>query len=364
MDAALKEMSFSEDSISKLVKAGFTSKTLLAKLKASHVGKLKLENIAQEALLEDYIESRNRTSAAGTLHVHEAIADTATTTGPATSMQHARAQFDMLSLAAQKMKQEFPAATSLQQQQPSASSLTAPLTSLTGDAGVKLDNNLFRFLPSQKVKYKKIVDYLEDKSEEEEQELPSSAGAVDQATLLIRRGKKPKLENVTPLQYIAASLKICVDLMRENELDARGMLDYMSYVVSVCELGETFTFRSLLDYDDAYRRLQAQTSFKWGAESSQAKDKCLVRRMEKPAATKPGQQGASGRVQPRYSSPTHTPCYEFNARGSCTRGASCRFTHSCSAPGCGESHPVTQHAALPPPAVHGHAPAAPPMAPR
>ena len=102
------------------------------------------------------------------------------------------------------------------------------------------------------------IDYVEDKSEEEE--LPSSGGTstVDQtATLLIRRGKKPKLENVTPLQYIAASLKICVDLLREGELDARGMLDYMSYIVNVCELGENFTFRSILEYDDNYRRLQA-----------------------------------------------------------------------------------------------------------
>ena len=59
------------------------------------------------------------------------------------------------------------------------------------------DNSLFRFLPSQKVKYKKIVDYVEDKSEEEEQELPGGAGAADQSTLLIRRGKKPKLEDAT-----------------------------------------------------------------------------------------------------------------------------------------------------------------------
>ena len=67
---------------------------------------------------------------------------------------------------------------------------------------------------------------------------------------------------------MTASTKIMARLMSENKLEGRGPYQYMAYQVMIGELAQNHDWQSILRYDKAYRTLQAQCGFIWGADVS------------------------------------------------------------------------------------------------
>ena len=141
---------------------------------------------------------------------------------------------------------------------------STPVPPATGE---RIDlNPLSYLLPAQKPKYKDITDFVESaiNADVDESVLSEQGGCQ----LLIRAGtKKVKLEQVSPMSWSAANIKILMELLREGTLKQEGIFDYLAYTVKVSELAGSFIWTSVLHFDRAYRKLQAQHQFRWGSDA-------------------------------------------------------------------------------------------------
>ena len=60
---------------------------------------------------------------------------------------------------------------------------------------------------------------------------------------------KPKLENITPLQYMEASLRIAREMVQKDGADLQKVLAYMGYLIKVATMDQRFSWHSTLKYD-------------------------------------------------------------------------------------------------------------------
>ena len=104
-------------------------------------------------------------------------------------------------------------------------------------------NPLAYILPRQKVKYLDITEFVQPMGQELTQ------------------------EEVTPMQWSAANMRVLIELLRTGELKECSIYDYISYTVKVSELADTYVWVSVMRFDRAYRQLQAQNGFRWGSDS-------------------------------------------------------------------------------------------------
>ena len=102
---------------------------------------------------------------------------------------------------------------------------------LSQQAGERLDlNPLIYLLPNQRPKYKDIVDYVQEESDPVEE----IEGQAEGAQVIVRSGaKRVKLEQVSPMQWSAANLRILIDLLHEGQLQPQNILDYLAYTTKV-----------------------------------------------------------------------------------------------------------------------------------
>nr|KAG5698507.1 hypothetical protein BaRGS_005902 [Batillaria attramentaria] len=73
--------------------------------------------------------------------------------------------------------------------------------------------------------------------------------------------KKPRLDSVSPAQYLAANSRILARLIEVGRLSGQGIIDYLAYTAKVGEMATRYTWQSVLTYDHQYRASQAAYGF-------------------------------------------------------------------------------------------------------
>jgi hypothetical protein len=210
-------------------------------------------------------------------------------------------------------------------------------------------NPLSYLLPKQKTKYLDITEFVRAMGQELTQE--DVLGESQGGQIVFKTGrKKVHLEQVSPMQWTAASLRIMVEILRTGQLKDHSILDYISYMVKVSELADTYTWVSILHYDRAYIIMQAQNGFRWSSDSPHLDALHLRSRSHQVSGFNikgrpnayPKQHPGSGAPRTKANSPQNQVCRLFQ-RNACPFGINCRFHHVCSAPNCGQNHPLASH---------------------
>jgi len=118
-------------------------------------------------------------------------------------------------------------------------------------------------------------------------------------------------------EWGAANMRLMNFLMQSGELKRTDIEYYLAYTTRIFEFAETYEWNSVLNFDSAYRELQAEHGFQWGTFSHHMEMNILT-----PKRTKQ-------RVEPvpQQAEQATEDCRIFKARGHCPFGANCRFKH-------------------------------------
>jgi len=170
----------------------------------------------------------------------------------------------------------------------------------------------------------RIVDFINTCNWQQEQEVELGGGV---AIRLPRQ--KPRLDSVSPAQWIAANARIMATMLETGRLSASGTMDYLAYTAKVGEMAARYSWTSVLLYDDQYRQNQAAYNFRWGSDSQHLALVALRERTTDdrgkrppPPRTKHPQAGVVGRSGKQI-------CQQWN-RGRCHFEPNCQFEHACS----------------------------------
>ena len=188
-------------------------------------------------------------------------------------------------------------------------------------------NPLSYLLPPAKIKYHQITKFVHVRGQEEEKE-EEVFGDGKRRLILKNTTKTLQVHQVSPMQWCGANVKILMELLREGNLSPISIPDYLAYTAKIADLAEVYQWTSVLEYDDLYRKNQAESGFRWGTEAPHVHRVCL-RFKEK--SSNANNKEKKSRV-----------CINYQYR-KCQRGNSCNYRHICSAPGCGKSHPLAEH---------------------
>ncbi|XP_056010407.1 uncharacterized protein LOC130051787 [Ostrea edulis] len=189
-----------------------------------------------------------------------------------------------------------------------------------------------------------IVDFVDNASLLQTERVLSNN---EDGQLIFKSGPtKPKLENLHISQWSVANLAILQKLLGENLLAQSQILDYLSYTTRIYQLLSSHDTRSVFFYDREYRKLQNLHKFRWGTDIPHIQTVYLKPRLPQTQSS----QKPSTKFQPFASQghrASHTPqgieiCRKFNSRKGCMV-RQCRFSHTCSSPGCSERHPAYEH---------------------
>ena len=144
---------------------------------------------------------------------------------------------------------------------------------------------------------------------------------------------KPKLESISPLQYMEASQKILREMVFKDGADLETVMEYTGYVIKIATMGQRFNWQSVLKYDSEYRRYQATNKFKWGADNAFTMMVFLKDSMSKDQASQfqqPQRRPFQNRLRTKYDSASgRIVCEKFNGRNGCSLTA-CKYAHVCS----------------------------------
>ena len=179
----------------------------------------------------------------------------------------------------------------------------------------------------------KIIDFV-SVCEPSEKEHKLGEGV----SILLPRSK-PRLDSITPAQWIAANSRIMAALVQRGQLSGQGVLDYLAYTTKVGEMATRYTWPSVLQYDDQYRSSQASFHFRWGSDCQHL---ALVALRERPQQQQHGNRapGATSRHHSHAAPSEGEACLLWN-RGNCSYRR-CKFVHCCST--CGKpDHTALAH---------------------
>ena len=87
-------------------------------------------------------------------------------------------------------------------------------------------------------------------------------GSQGSARLTLNYGpKKPKLESVSMQQWVVGNTRIVYTLLEEKKLNALPEIqDYLAYTVKIMELANKYEWKSVLMYDNEFRRSRRFTT--------------------------------------------------------------------------------------------------------
>ncbi len=319
----LGEQGLSDGTIQKIQQFGFTSKQAVAVMRREDITAMDVQPLAQQRLLQSIIESSAQ-SAAATGH-------SAAHVPPATAPQGLQ---DNLSAQIAQLFSSLPN----HDDQPGSQQTPATLH------GERIDlNPLAYLLPRSSKKYLDITEFVQAGMTESEEAVMGGGGGTQ---IVFKSGpQKPRLENVTPMQWSAANMRIAFELVRSGQLQLSGLFEYIAYTIKVSELAQTYLWQSVLQYDRAYRQLQVEHGFKWGSDTPHLATVHL-----KPRSAASGSLTASNRRPDRPSRTAQTPTQTQQSqvcrlyqRNQCPFGDSCKYVHACSAPACHGLHPLAHH---------------------
>ena len=179
----------------------------------------------------------------------------------------------------------------------------------------------------------------------DEQEIASSSST----SVFVRSLKgKPKLESVTVSNWIAANAKIMDQLIVSGQLKSQSDIsDYLAYTVKIEELVEAFTWPSVIQYDNEYRKRQFQYGNRWGSDSQHLHSRFFKQRGLVGSQNRGYQAGVKPKSPRNPSTKAVQICNSYNS----TTGYSwpnCRFLHKCNIDGCTitPAHPQHEHEKL------------------
>ena len=151
---------------------------------------------------------------------------------------------------------------------------------------------------------------------------------------------KPKMDSISPLQYMEASLRILREMAKDGQ-STGALLQYVGYLIKVASMGQRFLWKSVIQYDTEYRKSQASLGFPFGADSTYMmqlylRENAATNKPQASHVSKPNQH-----PQTKYDPTSGKPiCGRFNTASGCAlRG--CKFAHICRT--CFKSHSDASH---------------------
>ena len=112
-----------------------------------------------------------------------------------------------------------------------------------------------------------IIDFVNNIVPQEQEETLGNQGS---AKIVVTYGpKKPKLESTSIPQWVVANTRIFYTLLSEGKLSTQSAIqDYLAYTVKIMELIARYDWKSILMYDNEFRKLQAIYKFSWSFDST------------------------------------------------------------------------------------------------
>lgn len=127
--------------------------------------------------------------------------------------------------------------------------------------------------------YREIKDFITLFQEERSESNSFKIGDIE----LKLPESKPKLQDISPLQYMEGSLRILREMVLKDDAKVEQIMHYVGYLLKISNLGQRFQWRSVIKYDSGYRKAQANTDFTWGADNSFMMQVFLRERTYRPA---------------------------------------------------------------------------------
>ena len=187
-----------------------------------------------------------------------------------------------------------------------------------------------------------IVDFVDNLIPQEEEQ---TLGTQGQAKIVVSYGpKKPKLESISVHQWVIANTRIFYTLLSANKLNNSETQNYLAYTVKIMELAPKYDWKSILTYDNEFRKLQAMYGHSWNFESNHL-NTVLLTPITKTQPLK-SQSNNTNKLFSNVTSDSKIICRNFNSAKGCTFPA-CSFAHVCNrkiaGKACGQSHAGHAH---------------------
>ena len=212
--------------------------------------------------------------------------------------------------------------------------------------------------PGKPDSYYDIVDFVGLEAEIPEEIVMDSKNGPQ--LVLRSHTRKPKLESLTLSQWSIANVAILHKLMTQGA-SLSTVTDYLSHTTRIYQLIAKFSLQSVLLYDRAYRKSQAQHQFRWGTELTHLQLCFLQARPLQSRTngsnasrqtnnnnnnggahgTSSSQSGQERRPGPRTPDGREI-CRQFNSQAGC-RYVDCKFAHVCSVASCDKPHSALTH---------------------
>ncbi len=178
-----------------------------------------------------------------------------------------------------------------------------------------------------------IIQFLPDRVRKRLQRLhrPPLILSHDPSTQVVYREEMDKdYQGIIIDEWGAANCRLMYELIKTEKLKGNEIAEYLAYTAQIFDMIHIYSWRSILDYDYAYRENQAEYGYPWGSYSPHLCHTLLPRQGHPQQPSRqlrgltgyPRSQETPGRLVNR-----HPPqCRQFLA-GHCRFEASCRYTH-------------------------------------
>ena len=166
-----------------------------------------------------------------------------------------------------------------------------------------------------------IIDFVKQIVPQEEEETLGNQGS---GKIVVTNGpKKPRLESISIPRWVVANTRSFYILLSEGKLSTQSAIQhYLAYTVKIMELIAGCYWKSILMYENEFRKLQAIYKFSWSFDSTHLHT-VLLQPIYKPnpptATTKP----SASNTNQRNAFASFTPdgrviCRNFNGPRGCT----------------------------------------------
>ncbi len=150
--------------------------------------------------------------------------------------------------------------------------------------------------------------------------------------LVVRKGRtKLRPEEVSISQWISANSRILSKLVREGQLDAQGLHEYLEYTACIGDYLQTHTTSSVMIFDHTHRKNKVEQRKRWSDIDFHSMFYYLEKKDSVRKAKASYKQGVQGK---------DTICLNFQNPGGC-RFQNCKYLHVCIQ--CQGSHPQHKH---------------------
>ena len=203
-----------------------------------------------------------------------------------------------------------------------------------------------------------IIDFVKNIVPQEEEKTLGNQGS---AKIVVTNG--PKLKSILIPQWVVANTRIFYTLLSEGKLSTQSAIQhYLAYTVKIMELIAGYDWKSILMYENEFRKLQAIYKFSWSFNSTHLHTD-LLQPIYKPNPPTVTTKPPASNTNQCTAFASFTPdgrviCRNFNRPKGCTL-PNCNFAHVCNrkvaGKACAMSHPgFPQKVAEPPRAQTPH----------